>query len=371
MLRVIRRVVGLGAVSVLLALAPGSATAQAPEGPRLSFVKLGPRPYPVTVMTLDQAGAQPHVLIRAFQRTRPFPLAVEGPAWFSDGSAFAFTGLTGSLWEGSGPGGMRIFVMDAEGGPPRPVAGTEGGQAPVVSPDGRTLAFARARERTRVERRPGEYIEHVERNVSIWLVDIASGALRRLTTNRYGVEQFPTSFSPDGSVLAVTSVVQKKATPRAFRRTRPPSVLALRLDGNGSETILRGASSAVFSPDGSRIAYLRQGRKYREREEDGTSTARITDLYVARMDGSGPARLTHSPRNGEAQLSRDPSGQRVAFLQLGRASEFWEDFGAGDALVQINADGTCRTKILSWPNAAIFGPSWQPGPGREAGRISC
>lgn len=39
--------------------------------------------------------------------------------------------------------------------------------------------------------------------------------------------------------------------------------------------------------------------------------------------------------------------------------------------MQINADGTCEAEILSAPHIAFYGPTWQPGPGREAGRIEC
>jgi hypothetical protein len=39
--------------------------------------------------------------------------------------------------------------------------------------------------------------------------------------------------------------------------------------------------------------------------------------------------------------------------------------------MQINADGTCPTKLLSSPRAKFFAPAWQPGSGREAGRIAC
>jgi hypothetical protein len=37
----------------------------------------------------------------------------------------------------------------------------------------------------------------------------------------------------------------------------------------------------------------------------------------------------------------------------------------------INADGTCSTLLLMSGRVLFSGPSWQPGPGREAGPISC
>jgi Tol biopolymer transport system component len=357
---VLRYVAGTIGAALALGAACATASAAVPEGPQLAVGRWGPKAFSVSLMTVDPAGSRRRALFRAFRRTRPLPAPYGTLAWLPDGSALAFTGLTGSL-SGTGPGGVRIFVVDAEGGTPRPVPGTEGGLAPVVSPDGRVIAFARTRERTRVKRRPGEVVERVERSVSTWVVGVEGGVPRRLTPWRYGLEQVPTSFSPDGSVLAVTRTAGR----------RPPSIVALRLDGGGSRVILRKAASGVFSPDGSRIAYLREGRLYTVREKSGWSTARISDLFVAAADGSGRTRLTRTPRRSEGNPSWDPSGQRLAFLQLGTARAFWKAFGAGSPIVQINADGTCRRKILSLRKAVLFGPSWRPGPDRGAGRIAC
>jgi hypothetical protein len=45
--------------------------------------------------------------------------------------------------------------------------------------------------------------------------------------------------------------------------------------------------------------------------------------------------------------------------------------GLGDAVMEINADGSCATKVLFAPKNAFLSPVWQPGPGREAGPIAC
>ena len=40
--------------------------------------------------------------------------------------------------------------------------------------------------------------------------------------------------------------------------------------------------------------------------------------------------------------------------------------------MQVNADGTCLSTVLPASlDTAFFGVAWQPGPGREAGRIAC
>jgi hypothetical protein len=76
------------------------------------------------------------------------------------------------------------------------------------------------------------------------------------------------------------------------------------------------------------------------------------------------------PARAELFPDWDPSGSRIAYLELSLRSEsgaYW----LGDTIAQINPDGECRTEVLSSPRIAYFGPAWQPGPGREAGPISC
>jgi hypothetical protein len=61
----------------------------------------------------------------------------------------------------------------------------------------------------------------------------------------------------------------------------------------------------------------------------------------------------------------------LAFIRLARPLTERTVFGFGDAVMEINADGSCPTKILSAPGVAFLSPVWQPGPGREAGPIVC
>ena len=325
-----------------------------PDGPRLAVLQWGPRANSISLGTMSPAGVERSTLYRDSRRDFPQLIPFEPLAWLPDGSAIVFAGLTGHLYFDT-----RIFIIDGTGGIPRPIAGTEGGSIPVLSPDGKTLAFARRRERTRIEHPSlGETREFVEFAVSTWVMDIDSGFPRRLTRWRFGVEHYPSAFSPDGDALVVTRILNGG----------PPSVVTLDLTGRVSGLIHRGAASAAFSPDGTRIAYLGVGHKYRERHKDGGVTiARTVDLYVSRADGSGPLRLTHSPRAFETAASWDPSGSRLAFAQF-EGSLFGSD---GNALIQINADGTCKAKVLSSGRATLFEPAWQPGPGRVAGQIVC
>jgi Tol biopolymer transport system component len=87
--------------------------------------------------------------------------------------------------------------------------------------------------------------------------------------------------------------------------------------------------------------------------------------------GGKPIKLA-SVKGGLAWPSWDPSGQRIAFTRLGGGSIGGLSYPhEGNAVMEINADGTCLTRLLSSGRGYSSGSSWQPGPGREAGAIAC
>jgi Tol biopolymer transport system component len=108
------------------------------------------------------------------------------------------------------------------------------------------------------------------------------------------------------------------------------------------------------------------------KRRDGTRTV-MSDLFTSNADGSGLRRLTKTPYQDELFPSWDPSGERLAFVRY--LPELFEselvEAGIGASVMQLNADGTCPKEILKPSIVAIYGAAWQPGPGREAGRIPC
>ncbi len=95
-----------------------------------------------------------------------------------------------------------------------------------------------------------------------------------------------------------------------------------------------------------------------------------SELAIAAADGSGVTGLTQT-RNLELAPSWDPSGERIAYILLSPVLGEASFLGAGDSIMEINSDGSCKTKVLSIPRSTLFGAMWQPGPGREAGAITC
>ena len=340
---------GLLPTLVLALFTAAHVAAAAPDGPRLALVEFGSKPDRLVLNSVDQDGGRPLRIAGGGKRARPLPMYFDAPSWSGDGGSIAFSGIGGKLAGSRGfvIEGTQIYVVGADGAGLRPVPGTTEGLGPVFSPDGRTIAFTRIRERKRTTRREGERV--VYRSWSVWVVDVAGGGSTRLTPWRNGLLMIASSFSPDGSTLAVS---------RRKSEGAEPEVIAMPLDGGAAAVIARHASDGVYSPDGTRLAFLQVDRL-------GDS-----DLFTIGADGTDRRRLTSTPRGLEVWPSWDPSGQRLVVTRVS-AEEERGFFGLGNAVIEMNADGSCRTTILRDRDIAFFGATWQPGPGREAGPIAC
>ncbi len=334
-----------------------------PAGPRLATVELietkgsegdeNASPPIMSLAPVDPATGKQKRFLRApfaeSDRLVPFPFY--GPAWSNDGSSIAFTGVLGGE-----SAKARIFLAGAGGGGVRPVLGTARGTNPVLSPDGHTLAFARSRS---------HFGRDFYSSTTTWIIDLRGGRPRRVTPWREGLSNVPGSFTADGSGLLLTKDDDNPDDPR---------IVQLNLSDGTSREILRYATEPVLSPDGSRIAFTgylhpdlveaEEGRDYHAKE-----------LYVADADGDDVKRLSRTDNVLESSPSWDPSGQRIGYVQFRADTSFVPTLGllfpVGNALMQVNADGSCREKILTQKRVAFYGVAWQPGPGREAGPIIC
>jgi len=337
----VRRAVGLALLGLLLAST--LASAEVLPGPRLAFTSWGPEPARLELLSTNSAGSALQRISSGSKRNpRGAPVPFQGPTWSADGSTIAFAGYTTS-------GKPAIFMAAADGSGLRVVPNTGGTSHPVLSPDGRFLAFERSRERTPpidfkdpLRSLRGRYF-----SVTTWLRDLGSGKSRRLSPWRNGLIVTPASFSADGSVLALSR-----------SDSRGQDAVALRLDSGKMKVLAHNAEEPVFSPDGLRIAFL----SYRDGNmRDGfDEPVPVAELYVRLVDGAGMQRITRTPELQEAKPSWDPSSERLAYAQ------------DSSVVMQINPDGSCRSKVFGKNgDVALFDPVWQPGPGREAGRIVC
>ena len=359
--------------------ARGSAPGSLPPGPRLSFLEFR---LPSTPKKGADSGKELEEEFRLVSvdpqggDRRRFPTpglalgALGAPSWSADGEMVAFLAEPAKeVGRGGEQGRLRVYVADADGSNLRPVPGTIGASDPVISPDGESIAYSVSRvpgAPKLASKHPGKAISELEHQFSgatTWIAPVAGGKARRLTKWENHRWAAPSSFSPDGSVLAVTMV--------------PPfaeeQVDTIELATGRTRTLEPKAVEASFSPDGSRIAFT----SYR----DGGSVPGIdkpegtTELYVADADGSDAHRLTRTPELSESGPSWDPSGNRLGYLRApGGLLGF---LGIDGEVMQSNPDGSCPV-VVATPvklgkgfDTSVQPPAWIPGPERGIGPLSC
>lgn len=334
---VLRCAGGLLAVAAALALAATSAAAtaaKASSGPEIGFFRKGSNPFGGS--SLFRAGYPTLQFRRLAGRGERSPF-LEGLSWSGDGSTLAYARSRG-LFDTS------IWLVRAGLENPRKVRGTRDGMLPVLSPDGTTIAFSKFRIVF------GKGLKAKFSGRSIWLVAVDGGRPRQLTPWRNRVMTTPTSFSQDGSTLAMTwETLGGRSAAKGIRLVDKSEFL-----------IRKGMAEPIYSPDGSRIAAIkRRGSLWSK-----------GDLFVMNSDGSGPQRITRTPSTIESTPSWDPSGERLVFTRMPHGLVF-EPFGPGTAVIEMNTDGTCPRRLLFDRRVGFYGAAWRPGPGREAGRIAC
>lgn len=343
----LRRGIAIGAFLCLMVVGTGPPALAADfDGPSLSFVRLGLKPETSEVRISPAGGSNSQVIAGGELGAGPLPYPYSDLAWTPDGSKVVFSGAPRSLFSELDPGRQRLYVSDLDAGSIRAIAGTRGARQPVMAPDGRTIAFVRIKHgywRTAEGKRRQWY------RSSLWLVAIDGSELRRIRPWRNEGGETPEAFSPDGGTLLI--------------ERGQGNIVAIDKRGKELGVVARRAWDPAYSPDGSEIALIRLG-------DEGEVPRVDVDLVVMKVDGSGEVQLTETPAM-ETSPSWDPSGQRIVFKRrLNLESELAEmDFG--DSILQVNADGTCLSKIFSSPGAAYLDPAWRLGPGRGAGRIAC
>lgn len=328
---------GRCAVVIALALAAmpaGTTAATVSSGPEIAFFRKGSNPFGgSSLFSASYSRLEFHRLAGGGERS-PF---LDGLSWSGDGSTLAYA-RSERLFDTS------IWLVRPGQENPQKVRGTRDGMLPILSPDGATIAFSKFR----ITFGRKQKVRFVGR--SIWLIDVDGGRPRQLTPWRNLVMTTPTSFTPDGSTLAMTwETLGGRSAAKGIHLV------------DGSEFLIRRRmAEPVYSPDGSRIAVVdRRGGLWSK-----------GDLFIMNSDGSGVRRMTRSPSTIESAPSWDPSGERLVFTRMPQGLVF-EPFGPGTAVIEMNADGTCPRRLLFDRRVGFYGAAWRPGAGRDAGRIAC
>jgi Tol biopolymer transport system component len=163
-----------------------------------------------------------------------------GPQFSPDGSQIAYQAKGSSHWVGD------IFLVDVATGETtrvthlKPVASDLWYMGPTFSPDGQTVFFTRPND------------NYVHRSWSLWSVSAPGGEPRLVLRDAIGGR-----LSPDGRTIVYFTF---KTTPESGFLG---NMWLANADGTDARRLGRGdVFSAQWSPDGSKIAYTKQGDAY-------------------------------------------------------------------------------------------------------------
>jgi Tol biopolymer transport system component len=351
-----RRLV-IAALLAVMALGAVAAEAAAPGGPRLAVSVYSPYPRNLNAIeTVGPAGEEPLRVVGGEGDEVARTPNNARPAWSPDGSLLAFTDNFGEL-------SPVPYVVGADGGKPRLVSKTTPLSDPIFSADGRRLVFSVLRVVKGHFERPQAHRQHgggVVVDWAIWSVSLDGKRARKVTGWKRRQQLTPVSFSPDGRYLAA-----ERWGPRGF------DAVVIDLKDRDVDVIAANAEEPVFSPDGSRIAFVRTKRRPPD-EPEGNRPPASSSLLVLPASLEGKPKRIARVRGGLAWPSWDPSGSRIAFTRLEGGAPFTPSTPAdGNAVMQVNAGGSCLGTLLSIKRGYYEGVAWQPGPGRGAGPIAC
>lgn len=333
--------------------------AEAANPPQVAFMAHSNR---TSLMLLDQTGDG----ARELTLGKPGLDSLSTYSWSPDGSRVVYT---------TAAPGANLHILGVDDGGLTRVTTDGGNFDPAWSPDGARIAYVhgvQARNASRVD--------------EIWLLDVATGDRRRLTSDG-GLKDEP-RWSRDGSRLAyfrdgATVVVDVSSGRRVFgtrdyRIAWSPDggrlaflgsgVIAVAgADGSGRRAIATKASEGPqWSPDGSLIAFSRwhctAGLK-------GWCGDTLSSIYVVGADGRNERRLTGPVGGGpRSQLEGQPYDHSTEPVWWPDGSRLF--FRRESSAYVMNADGTCEQPF--GPRTLLLRqPAWRPGSKPSLPPIRC
>lgn len=202
------------------------------------------------------------------------------PAWSPDALQIAYVhGPSVNSAVPSRFGGL--FVMDADGTDVRRLTRGRADTDPDWSPDGRLITFVR-----------GENLASAtDANEDIYVLDLATGATRRLTRTPPGIFEVAPAWSPDGTRIAFARVTGTSEFDGLA------SIHVMNGDGAGERLVLAhqlfayAPYSLAWRPDGRTIAF------------ETSSSIGCTAISTVDVDGGDPRPLTTCTKPTEASVA--------------------------------------------------------------------
>jgi Tol biopolymer transport system component len=300
-----------------------------------------------------------------------------GPVFSPDASKIVFQSFASNLVAGDTNGKEDVFVKDLVSGAVTRVsvdaANTQGNDnsfSPVFSPDGSKIAF--------VSKATNLAAGGVSGAQDIFVKDLTTGAITRVTAAASGVDNVGSAtpvFSPDGSKIAFDSdtpnlvagdtnlsrdIFVKDLTSGTFTRV---SVSAAGTQGNDN------SFTPVFSPDGSKIAFLSAASNLVTGDTNGAADIFVKDLTtgtVTRVSVSGTG--TQANSNSMAPVF-SPDGSKIAFLSNASNLVTGDTNGAQDAFVKDLTTGAVTRVSVDAAGAQGNSTSYNPVFSPDGSRI--
>jgi Tol biopolymer transport system component len=280
------------------------------------------------LQAVAQDGSDPQVIARCPassgerpQRRSALPSGCQlaEPAWSPDGRQIAFVqgDMSFLLRSTQREVSMSLYLRNSDGSVRRlagcgSCARQYGGRL-SWSPDSSSIAFSRDGKRW---------------TESLWVVDTASGKLRRLTDCRACADVTP-AWAPSGHLIVFNRLARAREDSGLYTVGADGSQLTKITDSDNAE-------NPQWSPDGRQIAF------------DGNN-----DIFIANADGSEQRRLVDGERgNGPGVPSWSPDGSKLAYFNTPSST------GAYTAEVwTMNSDGSQRQRVY---HSACCVMSWAP-----------
>jgi len=212
-------------------------------------------------------------------------------------------------------------------------------------PDGRTVGESSGVENGRISFIVGEFGGSME---GIQLATaVSDGSDRRILID--GVpENLTGGWSPDGSTIVVSRDLQD--TPDG-----DSSIWMMSADGSDLKQLTDGHvdHDAQWSPDGTRILFLRSSPDGELRCDGHLCRDAAPAIFIMNADGSGIRRVSDEPGLIVLGARWSPDGGRIVFI-----ADTWADDGReGLGIYVVRSDGTDPRRIVPGVNGA---PQWSP-----------
>ncbi len=257
----------------------------------------------------------------AVARTGPLWVRGRSPAWFPASRRVAFV-RDGDLWAVSMGSSDAVPLTNDE----------DNERAPVVSPDGRWVAFYSSRSG----------------HQDIWVVSAEGGEPRAVTTGAYALDdaRWAPAWSPDSREIAYVSNTSDYWA---------DDVWVVDVESGQTRQISSGlmaSTTPVWSPDGSRIALLGTSK-------DGYWYEDLADIFV--LDPlSGAERTVEMQVHATDWLHRMPifwsgDGEQIYFLYQQRGDfDLWAVPSAGGVATRVTNMGGSLSSVSATATADAF-----------------